>query len=309
MMFMDQKISISAVDAALADSIWNSIESDPAAKSIISSKEQISISSPKAIGHGTKKLSIFLYNIAENTTQKSMQTVTGNSEKSQDQTFLALSYLITSLTGNEQNDHLMLEKIITIFSATPVITNKKNNSELSVKMHFLPLDASIKLWIAIGASLKPSVALTVSTAQPLSSSHDQITRTRSEPEKIVGETNPVWPLYQTVLQTFTAQSNDWSNRNMLIKQWVFQDFKKNSSINVDEMQGALKDLGDALKENKSTAPFIKFLNLLSGYYTHQLKELEGAQKVTHRQTENIQEIKGWKKDVETLVNALSAKAE
>ena len=70
---MSQKAFISDADKALANLIWNGIENESAAKNIISSQEQISFSSPKATGtKGTRKLSIFLYNITEETAARNV---------------------------------------------------------------------------------------------------------------------------------------------------------------------------------------------------------------------------------------------
>jgi hypothetical protein len=69
-------------------------------------------------------------------------------------------------------------------------------------------------------------------------------------------------LYQAVLKTFVEQSDGWKKRNLLQKQYVFQDFKKNTDMSVEEMLTALNSLGDKLELHLSTSQFIKPLNAM-----------------------------------------------
>ena len=81
-MIMGQKAFISDADLALANFIWNGIKNGPAAKNMVSSQEQISFSSPKATSaHGNRKLSIFLYNITEETAKRNMSSTIDCSNK------------------------------------------------------------------------------------------------------------------------------------------------------------------------------------------------------------------------------------
>jgi len=109
-----------------------------------------------------------------------------------------------------------------------------------------------------------------------------------------------------VLKTFTEQSNGWRKRNMLVKQWLLQDFEKNTNMTAEEMLTTLSNLGDKLEQHGSKAQFIKHLNLLAGYYKHQLDQLKGMQKVSHGQRENIETVNNWIKEVEALVKALES---
>ena len=168
---MGQKAFISDADLALANFIWNSIKNEPAAKNIVSSQEQISFSSPKATSaHGNRKLSIFLYNITEETAKRNMSSTIDCSNKNTES--FALHYIITPLTGNDKDDHALLEKIIHLFLATQLIvcSDDENKGGLTVKMDSLSLEELSKLWIALGAPLRLSVSLTVSPAVPRYSS-------------------------------------------------------------------------------------------------------------------------------------------
>jgi len=306
---MEQKIFISDADTALANLIWNGIENEIAAKNIISSKKQISFCSPKAADtQGTIKLSIFLYDIIEEKAARNMPPTVDHSRKMTTHTTFALRYLITPNTGNDKDDHALLEKIINILLATPpiVASDEGNNVGFTVKIDSLSLDELSKLWIALGAPLRPSVSLTVSSAEPLRDSQTQITSATVTSQTPALDTKNVNQLYQTVLKTFTEEFNGWKKRNMVVKQWLLQNFEKNTDMTADEMLIALNNLGDRLEQHGSTAQFIKPLNMLVGYYTLQLDELKGLHKMTHKQSENLETINTWIKDAKTLVEALGS---
>ena len=93
---------------------------------------------------------------------------------------------------------------------------------------------------------------------------------------------------------------------MLVKQWLLQDFEKNTNMTAEEMLTTLSNLGDKLEQHGSTAQFIKPLNQLLGYYEHQLVQLKGMHKVSHGQRENLETINMWIKDVKTLLEALGS---
>ncbi len=308
-MFMSQKAFISDVDTALANLIWNGIENEPALKNVISSQGQISFCSPKAAGtKGTRKLSIFLYNITEEQAARNVPPNVDSSRKRTTQPTFALRYLVTPFTGNDKDDHLLLEKIIHIFLATPPIVSSdgKNNIGLTVKIDSLSLDELSKLWILLGAPLRLSVSLTVSSAEPLYDAQAQVTTATVTPQTPPLEPKHVTQPYQAVLKTFTEQSNDWSNRNMVVKQWLQQNFKKNTKMSVEEMLTTLNNLADKLEQHESTAQFIKPMNQLLEYYKYQLGQLKGMHKVTHKQTENLETINTWIKDVEALLEVLGS---
>ncbi len=306
-MIMGQKAFISDADLALANFIWNGIKNGPAAKNMVSSQEQISFSSPKATSaHGNRKLSIFLYNITEETAKRNMSSTIDCSNKNTES--FALRYIITPLTGNDKDDHALLEEIIHLFLATQLLVSSddENKGGLTVKMDSLSLEELSKLWNALGSPLRLSISLTVSPAVPRYSSQAQVTRDAVASQKSEPDTEHVVQLYQAVLKTFTEQSTGWKKRNMVVKQWLLQNFEKNTDMTVEEMLTALNNLGDKLGQHGSTAQFIKPLNMLAGYYQLQLDQLKGMQKVSHGQRENLEAINMWIKDVKTLVEALGS---
>jgi hypothetical protein len=305
---MGQKGFISYADEALANIILNSLQNVSAAEKIISSQEQISFSSPKnASTRGNRKLSIFLYNITEETVLKNVPPPGDGSSKLVSRMPFVLHYLVTPFTGNEKDDHALLEKIIQMFLAKPLIgvADAENKIELVVEIESLFLDELSRLWMALDAPLKLSLSLIVSSAESLHPQTQTIDAAAS-PQTAELDKNRVTQLYQAVLKTFTVQSTGWRNRNMVVRQWVLQGFQKNTGMTVEEMQSMLISLGDKLGNGEPAPQFIKQLNQLAGYYKHQLDELKGMQKVTHKQTENIETITIWIKDVKALVDALGS---
>jgi hypothetical protein len=115
---MSQKARIKEADTALLNFIWNCIENDSATQKIIPSQEHISFCSPKTVNtKGTRKLSIFLYNITEEIATKNIPPTVDQSRNSTDRATFALHYLVTPFTGNDRDDHSLLEKIIHMFLA------------------------------------------------------------------------------------------------------------------------------------------------------------------------------------------------
>ncbi len=289
---MDQKAFISDIDTALADLIRNNIENDSTTKNIISSQEQISFSSPKDTGNReNRKLSIFLYNISK-------EKVTDNTHA------LALHYLVTPLTGNAKDDHALLEKIIQISKRPIGLDDSEKNKAVVVNVDFFSLDELSRLWIALGSPLRLSVGLTIFCSEAFCGSKAQGNSSSVALKTPAITTEHVIQLYQVVLRTFTEQSAGWMNRNMVIKQWVLQEFKKNTGMTVEEMLIALNHLGDKLEQNQHAVQFTETLNHLAGYYQHQVDELRGFQKLTHKQTENLEAITVWIEDIKALVEAL-----
>jgi Pvc16 N-terminal domain len=305
-MIMVQKGFITDADNALANLIWNGIKTESTSKNIISNQDQISFSSPTS-KQGTRKLSIFLYSITEEMTTRNVSPSANVSEKNNNTLSFVLHYLITPFTGNDKDDHALLEKITCTVLATPLIsvTDKESTVKLKMKVDSLSLNELTKLWIALGISLKLSLSLTISSSEPSYDSQADGMSANATPQVPAIETKHVTELFNAVLKTFTEQSSGWMNRNMLIKQWVLQEFKKNTGMTVEEMMIALNHLGVKIEQHQSILEFTEPLNLLVGYYQHQLDELKGLQKLSHKQTENLETIKIWIREVKTLIEALS----
>jgi NAD(P)-dependent dehydrogenase (short-subunit alcohol dehydrogenase family) len=107
-------------------------------------------------------------------------------------------------------------------------------------------------------------------------------------------------LYGKVLKTFLEQSEGWKKRNLFERQWVARDFKKNTGYSIDEMQAALKALGDSLKAGASTPENIDAVNKVAAYYAHQQEQLRGFEKNPQKLQENLRIIAGWIEDAQEL---------
>ena len=301
---------ISNVDEALASLIWNGVKDDPKVQALISSEKQISFTSPKTSQTaGSKKLSIFLYSVLEDTANRNRTPTVDSSGKRIAQASFALRYLITPCTGNEESEHLLLGKIIQIFASSPVLVGSTtgNGSELTVKLDSLSLLDLNSLWTALGTPLKPCASYTVSSAS-MSSNVAKQEKTETaviDVPQAATNTNRTVELYQIVMKTFLQQSDDWK-KNFFKKQFVNQDFKKITDMSVDEMFTALNSLGDKLELHLATKQFIKPLNALADYYEHLIKALKGSEKFSKKRQGTREMIADWTKDVKALVDALSA---
>jgi len=112
-------------------------------------------------------------------------------------------------------------------------------------------------------------------------------------------------LYASVLKTYKEQSEGWKKRNLFERQWVARDFKKNTGMSIDEMTGALKVLGENLKNQTPTQGSIETLKLLMAYYEHQQEQLKGFEKNPQKLQENLAAIDGWINVIKALLEALT----
>ena len=305
---MDDCAFILTVDKALANLIWNGVKDDPKTQALVSSEKQISFASPKTGEAGSKKLSVFLYSILEDTANRNRAPAVDSAGKRIAQASFALRYLVTPCTGNEESDHLLLGKIIQILANTPVLAGNvaDNGSEFTVKLDSLSLLDQNSLWTALGTPLKPSASYTVSPVNiNCGSGTQEKAKSTIDLPQAATNINRTFELYQAVLKTFVEQSNGWKKRNLFQKQWVYQDFKKNTDMSVDEMLAALNSIGDKLEMHLSTKQFIEPLNTLAAFYEHQREALKGFEKISKKQQENLEIIANWNRDVKALVDALS----
>lgn len=276
---MPKNSFISDADHTLASLLWKSLQEENA-KNLIASQEQIIFSNPKASKPQAAKLTIFLYNITKGTAEKDGP--------------LTLHYLVTPCTGNDRDDHSLLEKIVQALSPP----HADAGSGFTVKVESLSLDELSQLWTALDAPLRLSVSLTVSSVEPQSETQ------APAPQPAVFVDSRVSELYQSVLKIFNEQAEGWRSGNMFVKQWVFQNFQKVTELTVQEMQNELKNLGERLEKDEPVGEFVKPLGQLGAYYQHQLDGLKGLDKVSRKQKDNIEMIKSWLSDVKALIDAL-----
>jgi hypothetical protein len=162
---MSTYTAISSVNKTLVSLLWNSIKDDSQVNSIVTSEDEISLSSPKEIAQD-KKLSLFLYQIAEFSSMRNIvQPSTDPDKTGYFPVYLALHYLITPNTRNLQSDHILLGKTIQVFSDNAILRGSilqgslgENNSNLKLVMDSLSIDELSKLWSAIGTDYKLSIS-------------------------------------------------------------------------------------------------------------------------------------------------------
>ena len=154
---MSEYTAILYVGETLIRLLWDNMKDKHEVSSIIQSEDQITLSSPEEIGSG-KKLSLFLYRIAENDYLKNqeMQT-TGSTKLKNPPLTLSLFYLITPHTQSVDGDHLLLGKVMQIFHDNAILRGSALHESLAGEELRLVLDpASIddlnKIWSVVSGS-------------------------------------------------------------------------------------------------------------------------------------------------------------
>ncbi len=292
---------IQKVDEALTNIIWNGIKSEPAIQSIISSIDEISFSSPKA-AQKTKKISIFLYNLNPNVATKNTPP---HVDSLRDKYSLVLRYLVTPTTGDDENDHIVLGKVIQTLLSNPVfpVSDLGNVGDYRITMDSISLDELTNLWTAIGAPLRLSASFAVSAEAEIN--EHQETEVLETALVSVKGTSRLKEMYQIVNQTFIGQATDWEKSNLFRKQWVMLDFKKSTGMSVEDMLKALESLGEKLEQDLPTQQSMESLNALTGYYKHVQQELTQFSKLSPKQKKNVEVITKWISDLNALTEALN----
>jgi len=165
---MSTYTAISNVNKTLVSLLWNSIKDDSQVNSIVTSEDEISLSSPKGIPQD-KKLSLFLYQISEFSSMRNIAKPSTDPDKTGHfPVYLALHYLITPYTQNPESDHILLGKTIQVFSDNAILRGSllqgslaDNNSDLKLLMDSLTIDDLNKLWSVIGTEYRLSISYSV----------------------------------------------------------------------------------------------------------------------------------------------------
>jgi hypothetical protein len=71
------------------------------------------------------------------------------------------------------------------------------------------------------------------------------------------------------------------------------------------MSGALKVLGENLKNQTPTQGSVEPLKLLMGYYEHQQNQLKGFEKNPQKLQENLAIMDGWINAIRALIDTLA----
>lgn len=167
---MSTYTAISSVNKTLVSLLWNSIKDDKQVNSIVSTENQISLSSPKTFEtEASKRLSLFLYQITEFSSMRNLPT----SQRDSNQTgpsplYLALHYLVTPYTQNTESDHVLLGKIMQTFADNAVLRGSvlrgnlsESGADLRLVLDSLSIDDLNKLWSTFGTHFRLSVSYSV----------------------------------------------------------------------------------------------------------------------------------------------------
>ena len=279
---MGQKTLISSADKELTSLILESSKTAVAEEKAGLNADDILFGLPKTKANN-KKVTVFLYNVTEQEPEGPV----------------SMHYLITPLMENDKDAHRLIDKIISSLPLTTA-TSREDEVLLKIEIESLSFDELTKLWNMLDAPFKLSLAVKIGQVGSQNEARN------SKENAGAAKASKVTLLYQTVFRTFTEQSNGWKTRNMMIRQWIMQDFKKTTDMTVDEMDVTLDKLGIRLEQQQPTDQFAEPLNRLAKYYQHQLDELKGAQKVSSKQTGNIQTISAWVKEIKELIEALGS---
>jgi len=171
--------AISTLDESLKRLLWEGIEEDSVAKSIITNESDITISSPD---DASGKLSIFLYKISENSYLRNHPLEINDGEIKGNPTFLDLFYLITPNTEDNINDHIIMGKIIQIINDNHIIKKsyfKQDN--LKLLLNSLSIDDLNKIWSMTSGSKPYKLSISIEIT-PL-----KIESMKTEEIKIVDE--------------------------------------------------------------------------------------------------------------------------
>ncbi len=137
--------------------IWDNIKNDKKITLIISSENQISLSSPEEMTPD-KKLSLFLYQIVEDSYQKNQENLPSSPEEMKyPPIYLNLFYMITPNTADYETDHLLMGKVAQILNDNrilrgPALRGDLAGEELRLNFCSLSLDELNKMWSAVSKS-------------------------------------------------------------------------------------------------------------------------------------------------------------
>jgi hypothetical protein len=141
----------------LSSLIWNNMKNDKQITLIISSENQIALSSPEEMTPD-KKLSLFLYQIVEDSYQKNQENLPSSPEEMKyPPIYLNLFYMITPNTADYETDHLLMGKVAQIFNNNrilrgPVLRGELAGEELRLNFCSLSLDELNKMWCVVSKS-------------------------------------------------------------------------------------------------------------------------------------------------------------
>jgi hypothetical protein len=156
---MSNYYAVADVGRALIDLLWESIGADEALKNDtgLKSESQIALSTPENLTDNDK-LSVFLYQILEDTYQRNQGALAISPDKTRAPPMsVCLFYMITANTKNEQKDQILLGKVMQVFNdhrvlRAPFLQGNLAGEVLEILFNPLNIDDINKIWSVISKS-------------------------------------------------------------------------------------------------------------------------------------------------------------
>jgi len=187
------------VGRSLMDLIWIEIRDDPVFHSIITSENQITLSSPDNLTED-QKLSLFLYYIVEDSFKRNLDVGLVESDNRRNQPIpLKLYYMIIPNTKDGEKDQLLLGKVVEIFNDHRILRDPYLNGSLAGGMlkllfHSPTPDDINRIWSVVSRN-KPYVLAVYYQVFPI-----RIDSEKSEEIKRVSDVEYVYERMDEVLR-------------------------------------------------------------------------------------------------------------
>ncbi|MDG3548126.1 DUF4255 domain-containing protein [Methanobacterium formicicum] len=159
------------------------IKEDTDTYSVFKPENAIILSSPDELNSNDKKISLFLYNIIENSYLRNQNEYIPDSNNKNSPLNLSLFYLITPHTESIQNDQILLGKILQIFHDNAilrgsVLQGSLTGQELRLILNHFSVDELNKLWSIVSGSkpYKLSICIEVTPVRIDSTKEQKVIR-------------------------------------------------------------------------------------------------------------------------------------
>ncbi len=151
---MSDYSAIADIGETLKKLLWENFAGDLTITEIVGSEAQITLLSPDEMDEGSSKISLFLYQITENSHMKNQEMMAVNNGTLQYPPLTVdFLFLVTCHTDDRSTDHLLMGKIMQIFHDQAVLkgsTLKGNlagsQEEFRLVFYTLPFEETINLW-------------------------------------------------------------------------------------------------------------------------------------------------------------------
>jgi len=178
---------IADIGETLKKLLWENFESDPNIfPQIIDSEDHITLVSPDEMDAANpKKLSLFLYQVIENSHMKNQEMMTVNTGLLQYPSLIMdLLFLVTCSTDDRKKDHILMGKVMQIFHDHAVLKGSilqgslnGTAEEFRIVFFTLPFEETMNLWQSFREkTFKLSVCYRVTPVKIDSTRQKEITR-------------------------------------------------------------------------------------------------------------------------------------